>query len=28
LDTIENVTTVEAELDAKIKAVITDMKLN
>lgn len=28
LDTIENVTTVEAELDAKIKAVIADMKLN
>jgi phosphomannomutase len=28
LDAIENVTTVEAELDAKIKAVIADMKLN
>lgn len=28
LDTIENVNNIEAELDAKIKAVIADMKLN
>jgi phosphomannomutase len=28
LDSVENAKTVEAELDSKIKAVITDMKLN